>query len=69
MSAQIYSMIRVTDRALRDRLAEFSGGQEHISVAAEFFVFCVDVHRTAILLESRGASLGMALTSRFTTVR
>jgi FMN reductase (NADPH) len=58
VNAQIYSVIRVTDQALRDRLAELSGGQEHISVSAEFFVFCVDVHRTAILLESRGVSLG-----------
>jgi FMN reductase (NADPH) len=57
VNAQIYSVIRVTDKALRDRLAELSGGQEHISVAAEFFVFCVDVHRTAILLESRGVRL------------
>jgi FMN reductase (NADPH) len=58
VNAQIYSIIRVTNQALRDRLAELSGGQEHISVASEFFVFCVDVHRTAILLESRGVRLG-----------
>jgi len=57
VNAQIYSIIRVTDRALRDRLAELSGGQEHISVAAEFFVFCVDVHRIELLLESIGGSM------------
>ena len=57
VNAQIYSIIRVTDRDLRNQMAELSGGQEHISVAAEFFVYCVDVHRTGLLLESRGTTM------------
>jgi FMN reductase (NADPH) len=55
---QIYSVIRVTDAALRDRLATLSGNQEHIRVAAEFFVYCLDLYRTQRLIEHKGGSYG-----------
>ncbi len=42
---QCGSIIRVTDQAKRERLAEYAGGQAYVASAAEFFVFCVDFNR------------------------
>lgn len=53
---QIYSVVRVTDSELRDRLATLAGKQQHIRDAAEFFLFCLDVHRARRLLEHRGGT-------------
>jgi len=53
-SGQIYSIVRITDRDIRERLATQSGDQQHIRDAAEFFIFCVDVRRTQRLIEHRG---------------
>jgi FMN reductase (NADPH) len=53
---QIYSVVRVTDADLRERLATLSGDQQHIRDAAEFFVFCLDVHRARRLIEHRGGT-------------
>jgi nitroreductase len=55
---QIYSVVRVTDSALRHRLMALSGNQPHIAVAAEFLVFCLDVHRARQLLAHRGGEYG-----------
>lgn len=57
-SAQLYSVIRVTDPALRQRISEWTG-QEVVQQAAEYFIFCMDVHRIRRLLEHRGSELGM----------
>ena len=43
------SIIRVTDPALRARIAELSGGQAHVAAAPEFWVFCADYHRLQLL--------------------
>lgn len=56
-SAQLYSALRVTDPALRDRIAQLSGEQEHIRQAAEFFVFLADIHRLERLLAHRGEAM------------
>jgi nitroreductase len=42
---QANSIIRVTDMALRTRLAELAGHQAHVAEAAEFLMFCTDYHR------------------------
>ena len=55
-AVQIYSIVRITDSALRDQLSRLSGDQAHIREAAEFFVFCVDVHRAGQLLEQSGTA-------------
>jgi len=57
-SAQLYSIIRVVDRSLREKLAELSGGQRHVLEAAEFFVLVADLYRTERLLAHRGRRLG-----------
>ncbi|PJC87908.1 oxygen-insensitive NADPH nitroreductase [Vibrio sp. HA2012] len=42
---QCISIIRVTDKAKRSRLAELGGNQPYIESAAEFLVFCIDYQR------------------------
>jgi len=56
----MYSVIRVSDLTLRDRIATLAANQQHIRDAAEFFVFCLDVHRLRKLIEHRGGEWGMS---------
>jgi len=42
---QCSSIIRVTDRLLRDALAAAAGNQDYVSQAPEFLVFCADFYR------------------------
>ena len=42
---QANSIIRVTDKVLRSRLAELAGHQAYVAQAAEFLLFCADYHR------------------------
>jgi nitroreductase len=42
---QANSIVRVTDQALRTRLAELAGHQAYVAQAAEFLVFCADYQR------------------------
>jgi len=42
---QAYSIIRVTDRELREQFASLSGGQMHVVTAPEFLVWCGDLSR------------------------
>lgn len=39
---QCSSIIRITDKALREELVTLTGGQKHVAQAAEFWVFCAD---------------------------
>lgn len=55
----MYTLVRITDRTLRDRLATLCANQQHIRDAAEFFVVCLDVHRLQRLVEHRGGEWGM----------
>ncbi len=42
---QVVSIIRVTDKEKRQKLAELSGNQQYVAQAAEFLVFCIDYQR------------------------
>lgn len=42
---QTATIIRITDRAAREKLANLSSGQRHIIEAPEFWVFCADFNR------------------------
>ncbi|MDI6633351.1 oxygen-insensitive NADPH nitroreductase [Pantoea dispersa] len=42
---QCSSIVRITDRALREQLVQLTGGQPWVSAAAEFWVFCADFNR------------------------
>lgn len=55
---QCSSIIRITDKSLREQLVTLSGGQEHVAQAAEFWVFCADFNR--LLQICPDAQLGLA---------
>ena len=42
---QCSTIIRITDKTLRESLVTLSGGQKHVAQAAEFWVFCADFNR------------------------
>jgi nitroreductase len=42
---QVVSIIRVTDREKRQKLATLAGNQAYVASAAEFLVFCIDYQR------------------------
>ncbi len=42
---QVVSVIRVTDKEKRQRLAELAGNQNYVATAAEFLIFCIDYQR------------------------
>jgi nitroreductase len=58
-TGQLYSVIRVSERQLRQDVAALAGDQDHIREAAEFLVVCLDVRRLRRLLEHRGRTYGM----------
>ena len=47
---QCSSIIRITDKALREELVTLTGGQKHVAQAAEFWVFCADFNRHVLPL-------------------
>jgi len=55
----MFSVLRITESGLRDRLAQLCGDQRQIREAGEFFVLCLDVHRLKLLVEHRGGEFGM----------
>jgi len=57
-SAQLYTILRIRDPELRQKLAHLSGDQQQIIDAAELFVLLADVHRLDELLRRRGECLG-----------
>lgn len=42
---QAYSIIRVTDKAVREKIADAAGGQKWIIEAPEFLMYCADLKR------------------------
>ncbi len=53
-TAQMYSLLRVSDPLLRRQISSHSGRNPHIETCAEFFLILADVHRLQRLLEHRG---------------
>jgi FMN reductase (NADPH) len=56
-TAQMYSLIRITDPVLRGKIAEISHNP-HIATASEAFIICADLHRLKQLLEHKGFVYG-----------
>lgn len=46
---QVVSIVRVTDKDKRKRLAQYAGNQAYVENAAEFLVFCIDYQRHALI--------------------
>lgn len=55
---QMVTIIRITDAALRLRLAALAGEQAYVASAAEFWVFCADLNRNQQIAPE--AKLGFA---------
>ncbi|MEM3086304.1 MAG: nitroreductase family protein [Halobacteria archaeon] len=58
-SGHLYAFVRVTDPALRQRLFEICGRQEHVLRAPEFLVACADFRRVRLLLGKQGKEFSM----------
>lgn len=59
------SVIRVRDQHTRKTLAQLAGGQHYIEQAAEFLVFCADLHRPGWCCEQYGQSMAEGMTEHF----
>ncbi len=57
-TAQLYSLLRISDPGLRRAISSHSGQNPHIETCAEFFLVLADVHRLRRLVEHRGGRLG-----------
>lgn len=57
-TAQMYTILRITDRSLRREIARLANNDEHVQTAAEFFLILADVHRLQRLVEHRGGRWG-----------
>ncbi|MGI8747012.1 MAG: nitroreductase family protein [Deinococcus sp.] len=56
-TAQMYSLIRLTDPGVRERVVELTGNA-HMGSAPEVFVVCLDVHRLRLFLTHHGHQPG-----------
>ena len=54
INGQQYSVIRVTDKCVREQLVALAGNQQYIADAAEFLVFCADFNRIQKACEYEG---------------
>ncbi len=57
-TAQMYSLLRISDPALRREISSRSGTNPHIETCAEFFLILADVYRLRRLVEHRGGVFG-----------
>ena len=51
---QAYSVLRVTDKSVREKIAEAAGGQKWIVEAPEFLVYCADLKRIELACVQQG---------------
>jgi nitroreductase len=49
---QCVSVVRVTDKVKREKLVEYTNGQQYVGAATEFLVFCADFHRYEEMFEA-----------------
>ncbi len=59
------TIIRVTKRGKRERLAELAGNQRYVVKAAEFLVFCADLKRAGNYCREYGKPFGGDYTEHF----
>jgi nitroreductase len=62
---QATTVIRVRDVAVRRRIAEIAGDQQHIVTAGAFLVWCADLHRTRRACELAGGTMTSGMTEQF----
>jgi nitroreductase len=64
-NVQATTVIRVRDRAKRERIAALAGGQDQVVAAGAFLVFCADLHRARLACEMQGGQFNGGMTEHF----
>ncbi len=59
------TVIRVRAPETRAAIAKVAGGQTHIETAAAFYVWCADLHRSALACEANGGDFSAGMTEHF----
>jgi len=50
---QAYSIVRITNKDHREQIARAAGGQQYVSDAPEFLIFCADLKRVEVACEKQ----------------
>jgi len=59
------TVIRVRNPETRAAIATLAGGQSYVESCAAFFVWCADLHRSAVACEIGGGTLSEGMTEHF----
>lgn len=59
------TVIRVRNPETRAAIATLAGGQSYVESAAAFFVWCADLHRSAVACEMAGGEFSAGMTEHF----
>lgn len=59
------TIIRVQSPEKRAAIAELAGGQTYVETAGAFFVWCADLHRSAVACEMGGGTFTEGMTEHF----
>ena len=59
------TVIRVRNPETRAAIAELAGGQTYVETAGAFFVWCADLHRSAVACEMAGGVFHPGMTEHF----
>lgn len=59
------TVIRVRNPNTRAAIAELAGGQTYVETAGAFFVWCADLHRSAVACEMAGGEFHGGMTEHF----
>ena len=59
------TVIRVRNPATRAAIATLAGGQSYVETCAAFFIWCADLHRSAVACEMGGGTLSAGMTEHF----
>ena len=59
------TVIRVRNPNTRAAIAALAGGQTYVETAAAFFVWCADLHRSALACEMGGGEFSAGMTEHF----
>jgi nitroreductase len=64
-NVQAVTVIRVRNADTRARIAEVAGGQDHITTAGAFLVWCADLRRSGVACRIGGGSVTTGMTEQF----
>ncbi len=59
------TVIRVRNPETRSAIAAVAGGQTQVETAAAFYVWCADLHRSAVACETAGGEFSAGMTEHF----